>query len=507
MSIYNITHPNNYDLYSKTLTTGDVTIGTLEIVGDLPGPHASITSTQLYNAVIEQSTGAPNSLAGYDNAGTFANVEVSTGLSLSGNVLTATGSGSGNVTGTPPSAANTPAIYTDSSGLLIGSSSVTATTDTLLGYNGSSLTNITSGTNIVISAGVISATGSGTGDVNGPMSSVAFTPAQFQDTTGKLLSQPNVAPTANTLIGYDGLGAMANITQGTNISISSGVISASAPAGMGDVTGPASSTTGALVIFEDTTGKNIAEPLFSPMNNSLLGYDLTDAVANISICSGLSLSGGTLTATGSGSGDVSGPITSNANTPAIYENTTGKLLGNSSVLVENNTLIGYSGAGAMVNIAAGNGITISNGLISSPFTSVAYGLYQINMGQHLLSDVNTKLTFDTILRQNSVSLPIPTDIQVLATGIYLINISLSIEPPPFSNGRLQLGILQNGSTVLVNCYEMLNLPVIANFQMIQATYVVIAGNTDIFNIYCFNTGGANLAVQIAQCSFVLISSF
>lgn len=492
MSISNLFTPNNNKLYA-----GDQTIGTLTIIGDLPGPNNSITSTQLYNSVIEESSGEPNSLGGYDNLGTFANVEVGTGLSLSGNVLISTGSGSGNVIGTPPSATGTPAIYTDESGLLIGSSSVTATNNTLIGYNGTILSNIIAGTNISISSGVInnssladvvgtpsssantpaiytnssgfligsssveatpdtligysdgglmsnitagtnitisgniiSAAGSGTGDVNGPASSVAFTPAQFADETGKLLSQPSITATADTLIGYSDLSTMINITAGTNISISGGVISASAPGGEGDVTGPESSTTGALVIFEDTTGKNISEPLFSPLNNSLLGYNTTstveniligdnlvlsdgvlsgegnvtgpessingglvlfngvdgneiqnstftplnnsllgynttESVSNITVSTGLILVDGVLTATATGSGDVSGPESSTANTPALFTDTSGKSLINSNITVQNNTLIGYNGISQVSNISAGNGITIQNGLISA----------------------------------------------------------------------------------------------------------------------------------------------
>ena len=245
MSISNILVPNNYSLY----------LGGLE-VSSVAGFSESISNQQLYNAVSEVGEGAPNSLSGYDNEGTYANVTVGTGLSLSGNVLTAVGSGSGNVVGSPPSVAQTPAIYTDTTGLVIGSSpDVAVTNDTLLGYNGGNLSNITAGTNITIASGVISAVGSGTGDVNGPGSSVAFTPAQFADTTGKLLSQPSVTATADTLIGYSDAGAMVNITAGPNITISGSVISASGGSGGGNVTGPESSTNHGLALFNGTSGE------------------------------------------------------------------------------------------------------------------------------------------------------------------------------------------------------------------------------------------------------------
>lgn len=365
MSVNLILYPNDNNL---TIECGNIKIGDLIINNDLV-TNETITTTQLYNAVIGNVSGVPNSLSGFDGVGDFSNVIVGTGLNLSGNVITAVGGGSGDVVGPSISITGTIPLFADTTGKLLSQSSTNATTNTLLGYNGTTLSNITSGTNIIINGGVISALGSGTGDVNGPGSSIAFTPVQFADTTGKLLSQTSITAIPDTLIGYSDAGAMTNITAGVNVTIVGGVISASGGSGGGNVTGPISSQNGGLVLFDGTSGELIKNPVFSPTNNSLIGYNTTTAVENIIIGGGLALASGVLSASGSGSGDVSGPISSINNTPAIYSGTTGKILTNTLVVPTPETLIGYNSTNEISNISAGNNIVIKNGSISSLISS------------------------------------------------------------------------------------------------------------------------------------------
>ena len=500
MSISNLFSPNSYSIYSKNSSTkNNLTIGTLLIEGD--NVNNSITCTQLYNAVVGESSGAINSLSGYDNEGTHADVEVGSGLSLSGNVLTAVGSGSGNVIGTPPSVSQTPAIYTSTSGLVIGSSSVTPTTNTLIGYNGSSMSNITAGTNISISAGVISAVGSGTGDVNGPVSSVANTPAQYSNTTGKLLSQPSVTATTNTLIGYNGT-SISNITAGTNISISGGVISAAGSAGDGDVTGPSSSVTGALTIFSDTTGKNISEPLFTPANNSLLGYGSSHTVANVLIGDGLALSAGTLSATGSGSGDVTGPISSDTNTPAIYGDTSGKLITNSAVTVQNNTLIGYSGLGVMSNIGAGNGITISSGLISTiaPL-SASYGRFYT--GNNFINNGGTSNLYIqfTDYALNGPYINTDSTVKFNTTGLYSFTYNVNYILGNTASGSMTFSCRKNGTIIFASPAVILSTGVLSagdnGYYYTVTNYVNITSTSDYLTLNITNNSGTTFTYDQA----------
>ncbi len=322
--------------------------------------------TSTWDTLAGIGTGTPGTLAGYDASGDLVDVVIGAGLTLSGNEISAVGSGSGNVVGSSGSVAQTPAIYTDTTGLVIGHPSVTPTTNTLIGYNGSTMSNITAGTNISISGGTISAVGAGTGDVSyAGGTAVKGSPAMYSDATGLIIAQPTAQPVANSLLGYNNTADIVNITAGTNITITGTTISASGGSGGGNVSGPVSSIDGGLVLFQGTSGELIQNATFTPANNSLLGYGTTSAVSNVTIGGGLTLSGGILSNTATGSGDVSGTPTSIINTPAIYTDTTGFMIGSSPILPTPNTIMGYDQNGAMSNITAGSGITIQNSVISN----------------------------------------------------------------------------------------------------------------------------------------------
>ena len=490
MSINSLFRPNGYSLYSEISN-----IGQLAIVGDSSESDLVITSQQLYDSVTEVSVGVPNSLSGFNNAGEYSNITVGSGLSLSGNVLTSTSSGSGNVSGTisPASIPNTPAIYKDNTGLLIGSSSsLNTTNNTLLGYNGTNLSNITAGTNININSGVISAVGVGTGDVSWiGGTAIPGTPAIYDNSTGLIISQPAVNTTANTIIGYGADSKMTNIIAGTNVSISGGVISASAPAGAGDVTGPSSALTGSLTIFSDTTGKNISQPVFTPLNNSLLGYNTSSSVSNISVGTGLSLSSGILSSTSSGSGDVSGPISSIANTPAIYADSTGKSLTTSSIAVTNNTMLGYNGS-ALTNISAGNGISINNGLISTISSNYIYARYYYQSGVPVVYTVGIggRMICETIDFNTGVYLNSSKYYQVNVSGVYVITAifdSRLVNPTP--SAVTYLNAVKNGSAIVPYNYSsgaqnfFFNYTIMMQLTTIDTFYFFIVNDGQTVNSY------------------------
>lgn len=108
----------------------------------------------------------------------------------------------------------------------------------------------------------------------------------------------------------------------------------------------------------------------------------TGAVEEITVGSGLTLAGGTLTASGGGggSGDVVGPASSTANRLALFDGTTGKLLLQSTAITESggtltsNTAIGLTAGGTNQNIPltpSGTGYVL---------TTVSTGIGQILRG-------------------------------------------------------------------------------------------------------------------------------
>ena len=514
MSISNILTPNNYTIYDKSSV-----IGTLKIQGD--DINQTITTTQLYNAVVESSVGSPNSLAGYDNIGTFANVIVGSGLSLSGNELIATGSGSGTVVGTPPSLNGGVAVYTDTSGLVIGSSpDLAITNNTILGYSGGNLTNYIAGTNIEISEGVISSTGAGTGDVSWVGgSSVAGTPAIYNDTTGLIIAQPLVTATADTLLGYADNGKMTNITAGSNITISAGVISATTEPGTG-VVGPESSTNNGLALFSGTSGQLIQDQstVFTPANNSLIGYGTSTAVENVTIGTGLSLSSGVLSSTASGSGDVSGPSSAVVNTPAVYGNVNGKEITTTSVTVSNNTLIGYNGSGVMSNVSAGNGITINDGLISSIIQPTIPYSIQLYCGNPVLMSTYPTFTILPITAQlyNVGGIVIDDEessVTVPVSGLYQISIFLTLTMGTLVafNRTIWMNFQINGSK-LVNEQGILSNASLQNSQsgLISGTFQfnntsVLSAGQNLQWLACVGSGTGTVNLNNAIVSLVKIA--
>lgn len=104
----------------------------------------------------------------------------------------------------------------------------------------------------------------------------------------------------------------------------------------GDVTGPGSSTDNAVVRFDSTTGKLI--------QNSVVTIDNSGNIATAGTVDGrdVSTDGGKLDGIGAGA-DVVGPGTATDNAIARFNLTTGKLLQNSSVTVDDSGNIATSG--------------------------------------------------------------------------------------------------------------------------------------------------------------------
>ena len=150
----------------------------------------------------------------------------------SGNLIWAVPAGSGNVLGPGSSTTNALALWADTSGTLIKNSSVTL-----------------SGANVLAGVQTLSLSGSTSG-------TLSVRPAAT--TTSYTVTLPAAQGGANTVAVNDGSG---NLTWAT------------LPTSVGDVTGPASSTTNGIALYADTTGKLI--------KNSTVTISSSNDVANV----------------------------------------------------------------------------------------------------------------------------------------------------------------------------------------------------------------------------------
>jgi hypothetical protein len=302
-------------------------------------------------------TGTNAQLLANNGSGGFANVTVGSGLNLESGTLTATGSGSGTVTSvglTMPSGFSVASSPVTSSGTI----AVTTALSGILKGNGSGFTTATSGTD--------------------------YAPA-----------------TSGTSILYgNGSGGFSNVTVGTGLSFSAGTLSATGAGGSGDVVGPSSATDNQIALFDSTTGKLIKAASTTGLlkassgviaaatsgtdyaaattgtNAQLLANDGSGGFSNVTVGSGLSLSSGTLSATGSGSGTVTsvdvsggttglttsgGPVTSSgtitlAGTLAVTNGGTGL----TSAATNGQLLIGNGTGFTLSTLTAGSGISVTN---------------------------------------------------------------------------------------------------------------------------------------------------
>ena len=130
--------------------------------------------------------------------------------------------------------------------------------------------------------GTVTSVGTGTGLTGGPI------------TTSGTISVAN--STANTLAGYNNSGVFSDITLGSGISLVSGVLSASGSGGSGTVTNVA---TGVGLTGGPITGSGTIS-MANKAANSLAGYDNGGVFVDVTVGSGLYLSGNILSASGGG---------------------------------------------------------------------------------------------------------------------------------------------------------------------------------------------------------------
>lgn len=185
------------------------------------------------------------------------------------------------------------------------------------------------------------------------------------------------------------------VSSGTYLKWNGSAFAWDAPAGSGDVSGPASATDSQIALFDSTTGKLIKAatttgllkassgviaaatsgtdyaPATTGTSSQLLGSNGSGAFSNVTVGSGLSYSAGTLSATGgsgtttnaatfnnSGSGDSSGITFDGSAARTISYNTLGAAPATTGV---SHQLLASNGTGGFINLTTGTGVVTALG--------------------------------------------------------------------------------------------------------------------------------------------------
>ena len=375
------------------------------------------------------TTGTNSQLLANNGAGGFANVTLGAGLTYSGGILSSTGGGGG------------------------GSGTVTSVNvsggSTGLTFAGGPIT--TSGTVIMAGTLAVGSGGTGRSTLSGILKGNG-TAAIVSAVAGTDYAVPTNGTTAQ-LLANNGTGGFTNVTIGSGLSYVGGVLTSTGGGGGGsgtvtsvDVTGgttgltfsggPVTSSgsitmagrlnvanggTGAATITGLVRGNGTAAFSAAVANvdyalppggtaAQLLANNGAGGFANVTLGSGLSYSGGVLTATASGTGTVTsvnasggttgltftgGPITSSgtvtlsgtlavANGGTGVTTITGLMKGNGTAAVSaavanvdyalpptgtSTQLLGNTGTGGFANITVGSGLTLTGGILSSSVTA------------------------------------------------------------------------------------------------------------------------------------------
>ena len=424
--------------------TGDQTIA---LTGDVTGTGTGSFAATIANSAVtlaKLATLSANSrLLGSTPSGTsVSELIVGTNLSITGNTLNASGSGSGTVTSTSVTTANgvsgtvanpttTPAITLTLGAITPSSVAATGT------VTGSNLSGTNTGTQTISLTGDVTGTGTGSFAATIANSAVTLSKLATLSTYSRLLgSTPsgtsvselilgtNLSITGNTLnaTGTGGgtvtstsvttangvSGTVANPTTTPAITIALGAITPSSVAATGTVTGSnlSGTNTGNQTItltgdvtgsgtgsFSATIGSNTVT--YAKMQSAsgfsrIVGSNASSfALTELSLGTNLSMTGSVINATGSGTGDVVGPASSNDGYLALYDGLTGKLIKQGVWKDQGDDLIGLAGASSMTHgfvyiptdtlKPTGSPINNTPGSKNSPmyFRSNATGIYEL----------------------------------------------------------------------------------------------------------------------------------
>ena len=259
---------------SSGTNTGDQNIS---LTGDVTGSGTTSFAATIANSAVTLSKlatlSANSRLLGSTPSGTsVSELILGTNLSITGNTLNASGSGSGTVTavsvttsagvsGTVLNQNTTPAI-TITLGA-IAPTSVAATGN----VTGSNLSGTNTGTQTIALTGDV--TGSGTGSFSATIGSNTVTYAKMQSASG-----------FSRIVGSNASSfALTELSLGTNLSMTGSVINATG-SGTGDVVGPASSNDGYLALYDGVTGKLIKQGVWKDQGDDLIGLAGTSSMTH-----------------------------------------------------------------------------------------------------------------------------------------------------------------------------------------------------------------------------------
>jgi hypothetical protein len=202
-----------------------------------------------------------------------------------------------------------------------------STTSRLLGSSpsGTAIDEIILGTGLSMAGNTLNATASGSGDVTGPSVSVDGDVAVFNGTTGKIIKVGATTGTGNLV--------RATSAILTNVSLLTPNIGTPSGGTLTNCTFPvAIQNTGITCATARVLGRSTAG---------------TGSVEQLTLGSGLSLSGGVLNAVGTGSGNVVGPSSSGINRIARFVDTTGTEIGPGAWSDDSTDFYGVAGATSM----------------------------------------------------------------------------------------------------------------------------------------------------------------
>jgi hypothetical protein len=219
--------------------------------------------------------------------------------------------------------------------------------------------------------------GAGAGDVTGQAASVDSEVALFSGTGGKMIKRASLTGIPYLTSGVIGSATAANVVGLFNTGTCSGYLKSDGtcdtPAGAGDVVGQASSVDSEVALFSGTGGKTIKRSSLTGipyLTSGVIGSATSTNV--IGLWSGTCNNTTFLRADGScsapsGSGDVVGPSSATDNAIVRFDSTTGKVVQNSSVTVDDSGNISTAGTASFgVGGSTAGGVEMKQGTANSP---------------------------------------------------------------------------------------------------------------------------------------------